>query len=88
MHLGSRYHVNPVILGSIYVGAIPFFFASLWWLVRNLKDRKPVVLPILATGLGVVSIRGHSSRAVALRSEQQARMVAINKGYIRIDRVG
>ncbi|HEX9509481.1 MAG TPA: hypothetical protein VF939_03295 [Puia sp.] len=53
--LGGKYHVNPLVFGSIYVGAIPFFFASLWWLVRNLKGGKPVVLPILATGFCFVS---------------------------------
>src|SRR5258706_8878093 len=50
MSLGAKYHVNPLVFGSIYVGAIPFFFASLWWLVRNLKNRKPIVLPVLVTG--------------------------------------
>jgi len=26
--LGQQYHVNPIIFGAIYVGAIPFFSAS------------------------------------------------------------
>ena len=34
--LGERYGVNPLIFGSIYVGAIPFFSLSIAWLVRNL----------------------------------------------------
>lgn len=55
LSLGAKYHVNPIVFGSIYVGAIPFFFASLWWLVRNLKTRKPIVLPVLVTGFFFLS---------------------------------
>jgi len=55
LSLGVKYHVNPLIFGSIYVGAIPFFFASLWWLVRNYKNRKPIVLPVLMTGFFFLS---------------------------------
>ena len=48
--LGEKYHVNPIIFGSIYVGAIPFFFICLGWLVKNIKQKKPIVLPVLLTG--------------------------------------
>ncbi len=53
--LGADYGVNPVIFGSISVGAIPFFWASVAWLVRNLRRGKPIVLPVLATSLCVLS---------------------------------
>ncbi len=53
--LGERYGVNPWIFGSIYVGAIPFFTLSLGWLVRNLRQKKPIALPALATGFFFVS---------------------------------
>lgn len=53
--LGQKYHVNPIIFGSIYVGAIPFFFLSLVWLTRNIKKHKSVVLPVLSSGLSFIS---------------------------------
>lgn len=43
--LGAQYGVNPVIFGSIYVGAIPFFTLSVAWIVRNLRRGKSVALP-------------------------------------------
>lgn len=53
--LGDKYHVDPIIFGSIYVGAIPFFFLSLFWLTRNIKANKPVVMPVLLSGLFFIS---------------------------------
>ncbi|MDR9419954.1 hypothetical protein [Gracilimonas sp.] len=48
--LGEQYGVNPIIFGSIYVGAIPFFTLSIGWLVKNYRAEKSIVLPtILAT---------------------------------------
>jgi len=35
MGLGPAYGVNPMVFGSIYVGAIPFFTLSLGWLIKN-----------------------------------------------------
>jgi len=49
LSLGEKYNVNPVVFGSIYVGAIPFFFASLAWLVRRIKARKSIILPVMLT---------------------------------------
>ncbi|MCW9706717.1 hypothetical protein [Fodinibius salsisoli] len=43
--LGEQYGVNPIIFGSIYVGAIPFFTASLAWLYRNYRLNKSIILP-------------------------------------------
>ncbi len=48
--LGSKYGVDPVIFGGIYVGAIPFFSLSIAWLVRNLRNKRPVIAPLLAAG--------------------------------------
>jgi len=53
--LGAKYNVDPVIFGSIYIGAIPFFFLSLGWIVRNYKQRKPVIMPILSASIFFVS---------------------------------
>ena len=55
MGLGAQYGVNPIIFGSIYVGAIPFFTLSLGWFVRNLKQKKPIALPALSAGFFFIS---------------------------------
>ncbi|MEX0609396.1 MAG: hypothetical protein WD016_13745 [Balneolaceae bacterium] len=47
MGLGEQYGVNPIIFGSIYVGAIPIFFGSLYWLARNVREKKSVAAPAL-----------------------------------------
>jgi hypothetical protein len=53
--LGAQYGVNPVIFGSISVGAIPFFWASVAWLVQNLRQGRSPSLPVVATSLCVLS---------------------------------
>lgn len=53
--LGPRYGVDPIVFGSIYVGAIPFFTLSVAWLIRNLRRRKPVVAPVLCASFCFVS---------------------------------
>ncbi len=45
--LGEQYGVNPIIFGSIYVGAIPLFSLSLGWLIRNLRKGKPIIVQAL-----------------------------------------
>jgi O-antigen/teichoic acid export membrane protein len=45
--LGESYGVNPIMFGAIYVGAIPFFSLSIAWLVKNYRNGKSVILPIL-----------------------------------------
>lgn len=53
--LGAQYGVNPFIFGSIYVGAIPFFSASVAWVVRNLRKNQSVVVPGVLSVLFFVS---------------------------------
>ena len=53
--LGAQYGVNPLIFGSIYLGAIPFFTLSLAWLVRNRRNGKPIVMPALSASFCFVS---------------------------------
>ncbi len=53
--LGEKYNVNPYIFGGIYLGAIPFFFISLYWTVKNIKKKKPIILPVLLTGFFFIS---------------------------------
>ncbi len=55
MGLGEQYGVNPLVFGSIYVGAIPFFTISLGWFVRNLKQKKSITLPALSAGFCFIS---------------------------------
>ncbi len=53
--MGIKYSVNPVVFGSIYVGAIPFFTASVAWLVRNYRKEKSIALPALSSALFFLS---------------------------------
>lgn len=55
LSLGQQYGVNPIIFGSIYVGAIPFFTLSIAWLVKNIRRKKSVVLPVLSAGFFFIS---------------------------------
>lgn len=55
LSLGEKYGVNPIIFGLIYVGAIPFFTASVAWLIRNLRSGRPIVLPTLCASFCFVS---------------------------------
>ena len=55
LSLGEQYGVNPLIFGSIYVGAIPFFTLSIAWIVRNYRTGRSVTFPILAAGFFFVS---------------------------------
>lgn len=53
--LGTKYGVNPIIFGSIYVGAIPFFTLSVAWLVRNVRRKRSIAVPLLCASFCFVS---------------------------------
>lgn len=53
--LGATYGVDPLVFGVIYVGAIPFFIASISWLVRSLRAKKSIVFPVLSAGFFFIS---------------------------------
>jgi hypothetical protein len=55
LSLGESYGVNPWIFGAIYVGAIPFFLASIAWLVRRARAHRSTVVPTLCAGFCFVS---------------------------------
>ncbi len=55
LSLGDQYGVNPIIFGSIYVGAIPFFTVSVARLLRNLRRKQSIVLPALSASFFFVS---------------------------------
>lgn len=46
--LGEGYGVNPFIFGAIYIGAIPFFWLSSVWLVRNIRRKQNIAPPVFA----------------------------------------
>ncbi|MEN7536337.1 hypothetical protein [Aurantiacibacter flavus] len=53
--LGAQYGVNPYIFGAIYVGAIPFFLASIGWLVKRARAGRSTVAPTMLAGFFFVS---------------------------------
>ena len=55
LSLGEKYNVNPYIFGGIYLGAIPFFLLSLYRTIKNIRNKKPFVLPALLTGFFFIS---------------------------------
>lgn len=54
LSLGDKYYVNPYIFGGIYIGAIPFFFLFLSLTIKNIKKKKPVVIPLLLTDSSLI----------------------------------
>lgn len=55
LSLGEEYGVDPIVFGSIYVGAIPFFTLSVAWVVRNYRRKKSIVWPVLSSAFFFVS---------------------------------
>jgi len=55
MGLGRAYGVDPVIFGSIYVTTVPFFWASVAWLVRNARAGSPITLPVCSTSFFTIA---------------------------------
>jgi len=52
---GAQYNVNPYVFVAIYVGAIPFFLASIAWLVKRARAGRSTVLPTMLAGFFFVS---------------------------------
>ncbi|HUZ59296.1 MAG TPA: hypothetical protein VMU83_10985 [Hanamia sp.] len=44
--LGEKYNVNPYIFGGIYVGAIPFFFISLYRTIKISGIKSHLFFPL------------------------------------------
>ena len=55
LSLGAEYGVNPYIFGAIYVGAIPFFLASIAWLVKRARAGQSTHVPTMLAGFFFVS---------------------------------
>jgi hypothetical protein len=49
--LSSYYGVDPIIFGLLYVGTIPILWVSIGRIIRNLKNRKPILVPALISTL-------------------------------------
>lgn len=47
--LGEEYGVDPLIYAILYVGAAPFFFGSLAWLIRRIRRRGALLWPAMST---------------------------------------
>jgi hypothetical protein len=47
MGLGEPYGVDPLIFGSIYVGAIPLFWIAIIWLVYNIRHDRSITGPVI-----------------------------------------
>jgi hypothetical protein len=47
MGLGEPYGVNPMIFGLIYVGAVPFFWIAIAWMVYNIRHNLSVAGPVI-----------------------------------------
>jgi hypothetical protein len=45
--LGEKYSVNPIIFFGIHVAATPPFLASVGWIIKNIRDRESIVVPIV-----------------------------------------
>lgn len=53
--LGAEYGVNPYIFGGIYVGAIPFFLATMAWMVRRKRRGESIAVQIAIAGFLALS---------------------------------
>jgi hypothetical protein len=46
--LGEEYGVDPLVYAILYVGAAPFFFGSLAWLIHRLRRHESALVPALS----------------------------------------
>lgn len=51
----DSYGVNLVVFAAIYIGAIPVFWLGVAWIVRNLRKKRSITLPVLFTGVVTIS---------------------------------
>ncbi len=53
--LANGYGVNLYIFAGIYIGGVPLFWLGIAWIVRNLRKKISLTLPVLFTGLITIS---------------------------------
>lgn len=47
--MGREHNVNPLIFAVLYVLSIPPYLGSAAWLVRNIRQKKPISLSVVST---------------------------------------
>lgn len=47
IRLGEKHEVDPLILGSLYLISKLCFFSFLGWTVKNLRAKRPILIPLL-----------------------------------------
>ncbi|QLC23272.1 ceramidase [Parasphingopyxis sp. CP4] len=55
LSLGADYGVNPYIFGGIYVGAVPFFLATVGWMVRRKRRGESITFQLIIAGFLAMS---------------------------------
>jgi hypothetical protein len=56
LSLGREYGVDPFIFALIYVGSSPLMWLSIGWLMRNVRNGRPILVPALSALFWFVSI--------------------------------
>ena len=51
IELGEKHEVDPLILGSLYLVSKLCFFSLLAWVIKNLRGKKPLLIPLLLASL-------------------------------------
>ncbi|MGY3053022.1 hypothetical protein ACVWYG_001219 [Pedobacter sp. UYEF25] len=51
----GQHHVDPIIFVAVNQAAILFFFASLYWLFKNMTKKKSIIIPTLLIGFFFIS---------------------------------
>ena len=49
--LGEKHEVDPLLLGSLYLISKLCFFTFLGWTVKNIRAKKPFMMPLLFASL-------------------------------------
>src|SRR5882757_7485772 len=45
--LGEKHEVDPLLLGSLYLISKLCFFSFIGWVIKNLRAKKPFLIPLL-----------------------------------------
>jgi hypothetical protein len=51
INLGEKHEVDPLLLGSLYLVSKLCFFSFLGWVLKSLKAKKAILIPILFAAL-------------------------------------
>jgi O-antigen/teichoic acid export membrane protein len=45
----NDYGINPIVFAILYFGSIPLFMVSLAWLLRNIRQKRQLIVPALCS---------------------------------------